>query len=126
MILDIDDFKRVNDERGHPAGDKVLGLVVAGGQSGLRQSDPVCRWGGEEFIAMLADCDIGGAVAAAEKFRASASSLCENEDCGRVTLSAGVATLRPEENFYSLVSRADKALLSAKRNGKDRTESAEP
>ena len=125
VMLDIDDFKRVNDELGHPAGDKVLGLVVAGGQSGLRQSDPVCRWGGEEFIALLADCDIAGAVAAAEKFRSSASALCQNEGRGRITLSAGVATLRLEENFYSLVNRADKALLSAKRNGKDRTESAE-
>lgn len=126
VMLDIDNFKRVNDELGHPTGDKVLGLVVAGGQSGLRQSDPVCRWGGEEFIALLADCDLEGALAAAEKFRASALALCESEGYGRVTLSAGVATLRPEENFYSLVNRADKALLSAKRNGKDRTESAEP
>jgi diguanylate cyclase (GGDEF)-like protein len=124
-MFDIDGFKRVNDERGHYAGDNALKLVVAGGRSGLRQSDSLCRWGGEEFIALLTSCDTPGALAAAEKFRSSASTLCKSEGSGTISLSAGVATLRPDEDFHSLVNRADEALLSAKRAGKDRTVSAE-
>jgi len=124
-FFDIDGFKRVNDEYGHAVGDKVLRLVVAGGQSGLRVSDSLCRWGGEEFIALLASCDLAGAMVAADKFRSSAAALCSTEGPGPLTLSAGVATLRADENFYSLVGRADEALLAAKRAGKDRTISAE-
>ena len=124
-FFDIDEFKRINDEYGHSAGDKTLSLVVAGGQSGLRISDSLCRWGGEEFIALLPSCDLPGALVAADKFRASAAALCTTEGSGPLTLSAGVATLRPDENFYSLVNRADEALISAKRSGKNRTVSAE-
>ncbi|MBU0928315.1 MAG: sensor domain-containing diguanylate cyclase [Spirochaetes bacterium] len=123
-IFDVDDFKRVNDRHGHAAGDKALRLVVAGGQSGLRLCDPLCRWGGEEFVALLASCDEAGAVIAAEKFRSSAASLCAAEGPSPVTLSAGVATLKPDETFYALVGRADEALLSAKQAGKDRIEAA--
>jgi len=125
IMLDIDNFKLVNDTYGHPAGDQVLQLVVAGGRSGLRQSDPLCRWGGEEFVAILSSCDAAGAMTVAEKFRSSAAALCATE-CGKsITLSAGVATMRPDENFYSLIGRADEALLVAKRAGKDRAVSAE-
>jgi len=124
-MFDIDGFKQVNDNLGHFAGDDALKLVVAGGRSGLRQSDSLCRWGGEEFMALLTSCDAAGAVTAAEKFRVSATALCKSEGAGAITLSAGVATLRPEEDFHSLVNRADAALLSAKRAGKDRTVSAE-
>ena len=125
ILLDIDDFKRINDEIGHAAGDKALRLVVGGGRSGLRQSDPLCRWGGEEFIALLAACDLSGAAAAAEKFRAAAADICAAEGFPGITVSAGVATLRPGETFYALVGRADEALLLAKRAGKNRTFSAE-
>ncbi len=124
-IFDIDNFKRVNDEFGHAAGDKALKLVVAGGQSGLRQVDPLCRWGGEEFVALLSSCDTAGAIIAAEKFRGFATALCAIEGPTSVTLSAGVATLRPNETFYALVSRADEALYLAKRAGRNRTLSAE-
>ena len=124
-MFDIDGFKRVNDEHGHHAGDLALKLVAAGGRSGLRQSDSLCRWGGEEFIALLTSCDASGAMTAAEKFRSSAAALSKSEGSGSITLSAGVATLHPGEDFHSLVNRADEALLSAKRAGKDRTVSAE-
>lgn len=125
VMFDIDNFKRINDTYGHQAGDKVLQLVVAGGKSGLRQSDPLCRWGGEEFVAILSSCDAAGALTAAEKFRASAAALCAAESGKTVSLSAGVATMRPNEDFYTLTGRADEALLVAKRDGKDRARSAE-
>ncbi len=124
-MLDIDDFKRINDLSGHAAGDKALKLVVGGGRSGLRQSDPLCRWGGEEFVALLASCDLPGAIVAADKFRSSASELCAAEGFEALTLSAGVATLRPDETFHALVNRADAALFSAKHAGKNRTVAAE-
>jgi len=117
-LFDIDGFNRVNAEFGKKAGDKVLRLVAAGGQSGLRQCDPLCRWGGDEFIALLASCDTAGAVVAADKFRASASDLCASESPSGVAISAGVATLRPGESFYSLVGRADESRAAAKRGGK--------
>ncbi|PKL25051.1 MAG: hypothetical protein CVV47_07135 [Spirochaetae bacterium HGW-Spirochaetae-3] len=124
-LFDIDDFNRVNAEFGKKAGDKVLRLIAAGGQSGLRQCDPLCRWGGDEFIALLASCDTDGALAAADKFRTSASDLCAVEGPSGVTISAGVATMRPDESFYSLVGRADESLASAKRKGKAATVVAE-
>ena len=125
LMIDVDHVKHINDNYGHQAGDQVLQLVVAGGKSGLRQSDPLCRWGGEEFVAILSSCDAAGAIAAAEKFRSSAAALCAVELGKTVHLSAGVATMRPNEDFYTLIGRADEALLVAKKNGKDRTISAE-
>jgi diguanylate cyclase (GGDEF)-like protein len=124
-MFDVDDFKRINDARGHLAGDRILRLIVDGGRSGLRQCDSLCRWGGEEFIVALTACAADGAIAAADKFRASASALCSAEAGMVVTISAGVATLRPDETFESLVGRADDALLAAKRGGKNRTIAAE-
>ncbi len=117
-MFDIDGLNRVNAEFGKKAGDKVLRLVAAGGQSGLRQCDSLCRWGGDEFIALLASCDTAGAVVAVDKFRSSASDLCATEGPAGITISAGVASLRAGESFYSLVGRADESLATAKRNGK--------
>lgn len=120
-MFDIDDFSEVVERQGRQASDKALKLVAAGGQSGLRQSDPLCRWGGDEFVALLESCDSAGSVVAADKFRASAVGLCSAEGGMSLTLSAGVATLRPDESFYALIGRADEALLAAKREGRNRT-----
>jgi len=120
-MFDIDYFAKVVESQGRQASDKALKLVAAGGQSGLRQCDPLCRWGGDEFVALLESCDSAGSVTAADKFRASAVGLCSAEGGVSLTLSAGVATLRPDESFYSLIGRADEALLAAKRAGRNRT-----
>jgi diguanylate cyclase (GGDEF)-like protein len=119
-MFDIDDFAKVVESEGKPGADKALKLVAAGGQSGLRQCDPLCRWGGDEFAALLESCDSAGAVVAADKFRSSAVELCAAEGGVSLTLSAGVATLRPDESFYALIGRADEALVAAKRSGRDR------
>lgn len=124
LIFDIDDFKRVNDELGHPAGDADLVCVAACARAAIRESDLLCRWGGEEFLVLLRDCRAPDAIALAEKLRAAIAEGTAAKAPARVTVSAGVAELGPEEGFDSLVSRADGALLEAKRGGRDRTVAA--
>jgi diguanylate cyclase (GGDEF)-like protein len=139
VILDIDDFKRVNDELGHPAGDEVLARVVASAAAAIRSSDLLCRWGGEEFLALLPNCDLEAARIIAEKMR-TAVRAGTSVGCPRsVSVSAGVASVDaaavdasslgsgaadPASAFDELVSKADAALLEAKRSGKDRTVTA--
>jgi diguanylate cyclase (GGDEF)-like protein len=118
LMLDIDDFKRVNDERGHAAGDEVLASVARGARGAIRDSDFICRWGGEEFLVALPDCSLAQAAGVAEKLRTAASR--ETAGFGAVTLSAGAAQIQEGESFESLTARADEALLRAKRQGKDR------
>jgi len=120
VIFDIDDFKKVNDELGHPVGDQVLVSVVSRAQSAVRESDVVCRWGGEEFLVLLAGCSASDALAITEKLRASIEEGTAVDSPRRVTVSAGIAELGPEESFDSLVDRADRALLEAKRAGRNR------
>jgi diguanylate cyclase (GGDEF)-like protein len=120
VIFDIDDFKKVNDELGHPAGDAVLVRVVARARSAIRESDLLCRWGGEEFLVLLRGCAAPDALALAEKLRASVEEGTAADSPARITVSAGIAELGPEEGFDSLVDRADRALLEAKRAGRDR------
>lgn len=129
IIFDIDDFKRVNDELGHPAGDAVLVRVVASAAGAVRASDMLCRWGGEEFLAFLPCCGLDSAREIADKLRRAIRSGTA-ADCPReVSVSAGVASVDaaelaaaadPGAVFDALVGRADKALLEAKRSGKDR------
>jgi diguanylate cyclase (GGDEF)-like protein len=121
VIFDIDDFKKVNDELGHPAGDQVLVRVVSRAQSAVRASDIVCRWGGEEFIVLLSGCSAADALAITEKLRASIEEGTAAESPRGVTVSAGIAELGAEESFDSLVGRADEALLEAKRGGRNRS-----
>jgi diguanylate cyclase (GGDEF)-like protein len=134
VMFDIDDFKRVNDEFGHPAGDTVLLRVVRSAAGAIRSSDMLCRWGGEEFLVLLPDCALDGAREIAEKMRAAIrAETAANCPCS-VSVSAGVASvdaaaLRAAETelasvFDELVGRADGALLEAKQKGKDRTVTA--
>lgn len=124
LILDVDDFKQVNDSRGHPAGDAVLREIGDRIAAELREVDLPARYGGEEFAVGLTETDAEGARFAAERIRSAISKL-EIEDPGggdplRVTVSIGTATLpdaatEPEELFAA----ADAALYEAKRAGKN-------
>jgi diguanylate cyclase (GGDEF)-like protein len=120
IIFDIDKFKLVNDGLGHPAGDAVLVAVAASARASIRESDLLCRWGGEEFLVLLRDCGGPAALAATEKLRAAVAEGTARDAPTKVTVSAGVAELAPGEGFESLVDRADKALFEAKRAGRDR------
>ena len=125
VMLDLDDFKRVNDTVGHPAGDRVLrefAMLVSGGARG---TDLAARYGGEEFAMILPHTDRLRAERVAERVRAAVAdfSFLELDHPLRVTVSAGVATFDSGSDIASaeqLVSAADRALYAAKKAGKNR------
>ena len=122
IILDIDYFKKVNDNFGHQAGDKVLQEVAATLRDNIRDVDIVGRWGGEEFMVICPETDLAGAKFVAEKLRA----IMEYQDMdkvGNVTSSFGVAELGDGEEDADLIRKADSALYKAKENGRNRVES---
>ena len=118
IMCDIDHFKRVNDQFGHPAGDRILANVARILKQAVRSSDAVIRWGGEEFLVLLESCPQGVATELAGRIRCRLASFEDNQ-VGKVTLSLGLARLRPEESVEQLIARADAALYNAKRGGRD-------
>ena len=125
VMMDADGFKQVNDTWGHAEGDAVLVAIVRSAGAALRSSDLLCRWGGEEFAALLPSCPVAEALAVAEKLRAAVAAETAASCRTGIRLSAGVATLGPDEDLSSLLARADAALLEAKRSGKNRAVAAE-
>lgn len=127
VLLDLDGFKRVNDEAGHLAGDAVLVAVAAALRESIRERDIAARWGGEEMILLLPETDREGAVRVAEKVRAAiaaipAARLPAALPEGGVTASFGVATHPRGARLESSVAHADAALYRAKAAGRDRVE----
>jgi diguanylate cyclase (GGDEF)-like protein len=124
IMADVDHFKNVNDTFGHPAGDRVLLGVVASLRTALRPYDAVGRFGGEEFLAVLPDCDGRAALAIAERMRAKVEVERFETAFGpaRATLSLGVATLvpTPGAGVPELIETADRALYRAKADGRNR------
>ncbi len=121
LLADLDDFKQVNDARGHAAGDRVLQTVGEVMMDALRSADIVCRLGGEEFGILLPETDGPGAFLVAERIRESMANRAIT-GVGKVTISFGVAAV-PEHAIErdELVESADRALYLAKREGKNRT-----
>jgi diguanylate cyclase (GGDEF)-like protein len=124
VMLDLDLFKKVNDDYGHAIGDEVLRSAAAALRASVRTSDMVARYGGEEFVIIAPHCDTAGAVGTTERFRRrlSASPLPMIKEGLRVTSSAGVASV-PEDEVGSaaeLLCWADRALYEAKAQGRDR------
>jgi diguanylate cyclase (GGDEF)-like protein len=124
VIMDVDNFKRFNDTFGHPEGDRVLKTLGEVLRKNVRDIDSACRFGGEEFVALLPDTDPDGAFCLSERvrreFRARTAAL-EPQGTRTCTLSAGLARLLPDEDGASVLKRADEALYAAKKSGKDRT-----
>src|SRR4051812_19819116 len=120
MMLDIDDFKRVNDVCGHGEGDHVLELVADVLRRTVRGSYTVCRVGGEEFAVILPSCGADDALGLGARLR-DALLQAPHEGAGEITLSVGVA-LGPEHamNARELVACAESAMMAAKARGKDR------
>ena len=118
VMIDLDHFKRVNDEHGHAAGDQVLTSVARLLEAQVRQSDLVVRWGGEEFVVVAPMTRLEGAARLAEKLRAQLARL-RGRPAGVVTGSFGVAELLPGDGVESVLYRADLALYRAKKGGRN-------
>lgn len=117
-ILDIDDFKMINDEFGHLVGDKVLKELAAVSKSAIRVSDLIGRWGGEEFCVISADTSISEAVVLFERLRV----IVNQHDFmigKQISCSIGVSCLGKDFDFESLIRNADKMLYKAKHSGKN-------
>jgi two-component system cell cycle response regulator len=119
-MLDIDDFKHINDTRGHRVGDQVLAALAKTLRDSLRSVDVVGRYGGEEFVAIFPETPLGAARVAAEKVRAAIECLKPVDDGLAVSVSIGLAEYRTDENIAAFVARADAELYQAKRSGKNR------
>jgi diguanylate cyclase (GGDEF)-like protein/PAS domain S-box-containing protein len=117
-LFDIDHFKRINDLHGHPFGDAVIREVARVLAAQTRTNDLAARWGGEEFIAIIA-ATREGATAFCERVRAAVRALSCPELAG-LTISAGVATRTANESAHALIKRADEQLYRAKGSGRDR------
>ncbi|MFZ5788402.1 MAG: sensor domain-containing diguanylate cyclase [Acidobacteriota bacterium] len=123
LMLDVDRFKRINDAHGHSVGDDVLRLLVAACRRILRAEDILGRYGGEEFVALLPEVDIDGAVSVAERLRAQASGTAvpAGRQTVRFSVSIGVTEAQlTRETLDDALRRADDALYDAKNSGRDR------
>jgi diguanylate cyclase (GGDEF)-like protein len=122
-LVDLDNFKRVNDAYGHDVGDAVLIDLARVMRRNVRPSDLLCRYGGEEFTILLPQTDVGGAVEQAERLRRALEAACvkTHQQAVRVTASVGVATF-PGPGVLTaddLVRAADQAMYRAKRSGRN-------
>jgi len=126
-IIDLDDFKNVNDTYGHLVGDRVLKCAADALVRGVRKTDFVARYGGEEFAVVLAGANLSQAI---NRFDALLKQIASRDyeyqtepelKTLRFTASCGLAELTPEDAEASLIARADEALYDAKRKGKNRT-----
>ncbi len=125
LLADIDHFKVVNDTYGHVLGDKVIRAVAHVLRSNIKGRDVAARLGGEEFAVLLPQTTLTGAAAVAEQIRGTVAQgrICRpdgNESIGQVTLSVGVAVAQPGDTLEALLERADAAMYTAKRAGRNR------
>jgi diguanylate cyclase (GGDEF)-like protein len=126
LLLDVDHFKRINDEHGHAAGDAVLRSCAERLRGSLRHLDGLARWGGEEFVVWLPHTALPHALAVAEKLRLVLATAAHPGSRARdglaVTASIGVTEIRPSEELDAALARADRAMYLAKDGGRNRVE----
>lgn len=128
VMLDIDHFKKFNDQHGHQIGDEVLSLVGWHLKENLKGKDFPSRYGGEEFMVLLPNTQIDKALIVAEQIRADISTKRlkikkTGQTLGSITVSVGVAQIRPEDTAAAVVERADAALYLAKDSGRNTVKS---
>lgn len=128
IVLDLDNFKRINDTHGHAVGDEVLCAAAKRLAASMRSYDELGRYGGEEFLAVLPSCGAASGLDVAERMRKALDVLPVGTSGGAVTLTAsfGVATADNtwKAGAEALIGLADKALYKAKRSGRNRVASA--
>ena len=124
LLLDVDEFKAVNDTFGHQTGDEVLIGIAQTLQDGIREVDVAGRWGGEEFLIICRETALEGAMVLAEKLRLAIHTRAFDK-VGKMSASFGVAQFRTGEVLTETIDRADAALYRAKQGGRNRVESGE-
>ncbi|MCI0668615.1 MAG: GGDEF domain-containing protein, partial [Methylococcaceae bacterium] len=122
MLIDIDHFKSFNDRYGHVCGDQVLQSTARTIRETVRASDMIFRYGGEEFVVVLTNTEIAGAVLLAERIRRAIENMriATESQSIRVTASLGVTALNPGTSARDLLVNADRAMYQAKQNGRNR------
>lgn len=118
ILLDVDFFKKVNDNYGHEAGDYVLVKLAEIFKENIRIEDTAGRWGGEEFIIILPETGMDSAIEVGERIRSSVENT-EFKTFGKITISGGITIKKHDENINQVIIRADKALYQAKNNGRN-------
>lgn len=118
IMMDVDDFKAYNDKFGHPAGDIVLQQIGKIIKTSIRSIDVAARYGGEEFTVILPEADKESAIKVAERIRDRVESFVFPNR--KITISIGIACARRDDTLKTLISRVDKALYKAKKEGKNR------
>ena len=120
LMCDLDRFKRVNDTYGHQAGDDAIKSLAALLKGGCHTGDLVARYGGEEFVMLLADCDNTTGSRRADQIRLALAQLPQPKMDGKpITVSFGVTEIQPGDTAETMLRRADRALLTAKENGRN-------
>jgi diguanylate cyclase (GGDEF)-like protein len=119
LMADVDDFKTINDTRGHQVGDEVLKLFGAVIRSSLRVFDLCGRYGGDEFAVVMPNSDLENAVLCAERIRRRLAERAADDRLGGVSASIGVAVLGPGDTAAAILARADQCLYRAKADGKN-------
>jgi diguanylate cyclase (GGDEF)-like protein len=120
LMIDIDNFKQLNDRYGHIAGDRVLVALAEKLRDHLRPTDLIARFGGDEFAALLPELSVDDAKHAAERLRQKIADIAMPSLSTPITVSIGIATRREGDGVGSLVQRADEAMYGAKAGGRDR------
>jgi diguanylate cyclase (GGDEF)-like protein len=124
LMLDIDNFKRINDKYGHEKGDHILKELALVVHNCIRTYDILVRFGGEEFIVILPETNLYDANETAERIRVAVQNNVF-KGVHQITVSVGVATYIKEDTSDSIIKRADEAMYQAKKNGRNRVESQE-
>jgi len=122
MVMDMDGFKKINDNCGHDMGDQVLQSVASTIQNSLRDTDMLFRYGGDEFVCALPHTDVQGAIDVAERILAGIKKT-DWEDCpeaNHVGMSIGLSTLQAGDDYKRFFKRVDQAMYRAKESGKHR------
>ncbi|MBP7369978.1 MAG: diguanylate cyclase [Arenimonas sp.] len=122
IMMDLDNFKLINDQFGHDKGDQLLASFAALVKQNTRKNDRLFRYGGEEFLILVNSGNIEEALALAEKIRQTVE-ICSSTTMEHITVSLGVASIQDGESLEQWVSRADAAMYRAKQFGKNRVES---
>jgi diguanylate cyclase len=121
-LLDVDNFKNLNDNLGHAAGDEALVHLSRVVRESIRPSDSIARWGGEEFVILLPETSLDGAVATMQRVQRALTRryFLHNHERVLITFSAGVAERHASESQEDVIARADRALYKAKTAGRNR------